>query len=82
MAGGDANPNLNQNVWALAVFLGALGASEYWGLELLKWVTFFPAVVLTVLVLFSMYFYTRHYCRKKRLAWKRLLEPAPKRPPH
>ena len=72
MAPNDVNPNLNQNVWALVVFLAALGAAEYWHLKWVCRLALGPAAVLTLCVLVSMFIYTLHYCKKKWLDFRNL----------
>jgi hypothetical protein len=57
--------NLNQNLWALVVAYGALGAAEHWCLKHLFWPSLIASWVLTVLVLASFGYYTHHYCVKK-----------------
>ncbi len=65
MATEKSVPNLNQNVWVLVVFLGALGAAEYWHLSVLEW-TALPAAAFCVgCVICSTFWNTRHYCRRK-----------------
>ena len=53
---------LNQNLWALVVAYAALGAAEYWDLNRLRCLALIMAVLLSVLVLVSMVFYTITYC--------------------
>jgi hypothetical protein len=57
--------SLNQNVWALVVSYAALGASEYWGLTLLRWFGFIASAGLTLSVLITFGFYTWNYCAEK-----------------
>jgi hypothetical protein len=53
---------LNQNLWALVISYAALGAAEYWELNRLRCLALIMAVVLSILVLASMAFYTINYC--------------------
>jgi hypothetical protein len=57
--------NLNQNLWALAVAYGALGAADHWCLKHLLWPSLFASWILTDMVLASFVPYTWHYCVHK-----------------
>ena len=57
--------NLNQNLWALIVAYGALGAAEHWCLKYLLWPSLAASWILTGMVLVSFGFYTYHYCVRK-----------------
>ena len=57
--------NLNQNLWGLVVAYGALGVAEHWGLKRLGCLSFIAAIVMTLSVLATTFFYTVNYCRKK-----------------
>lgn len=57
--------NLNQNLWALVVAYGALGAADHWCLTYLLWPSLVASWILTVMVLISFGFYTGHYCVRK-----------------
>ncbi len=61
---------LNQNLWALVVSYAALGASEYWELHGLRCLGLIMSVLLSILVLVSMVFYTIEYCVDKRRKWR------------
>lgn len=57
--------NLNQNLWALVVAYGALGAADHWCLKYLLWPSLVASYILTFMVLISFGFYTGHYCVSK-----------------
>lgn len=59
------NINLNQNLWALVVAYGALGAADRWCLRYLLWPSLVASWILTVMVVTSFGYYTRHYCVRK-----------------
>jgi len=42
------NINLNQNLWALVVSYGALGAAEHWHLMWLLYLSLVTSIVLTI----------------------------------
>jgi|SRR5208282_2795255 len=57
--------NLNQNLWALVVAYGALGVADHWCLRHLLWPSLVASWILTVMVLASFGYYTKHYCVRK-----------------
>lgn len=57
--------NLNQNLWALLVSYGALGAADHWCLRHLLWPSLVAAWLLSLMVLISFGYYTTHYCVRK-----------------
>ncbi len=56
---------LNQNLWALVVAYGALGAAEYLHLKWLLWMSVVVSGGLSVSVLVTFGFYTYNYCKQK-----------------
>lgn len=58
--------NLNQNLWGLVVSLGSLGAAEYFHLPRLLVFAEVVSFVMTISVVFTTFFYTVNYCRKKK----------------
>jgi hypothetical protein len=66
----DVKININQNLWGLLLGLGALGASEYFNLHTLYWLSSVIAVVMMLSMVFTVTFYTIHYCKRKRKDWK------------
>jgi hypothetical protein len=68
----DVRIRLNQNLWGLVLGLGGVGAGEYFHLVWLFRLSFVVAIGMFVSMAFSTFFYTRHYCKKKREDWKQL----------
>lgn len=57
--------NSNQNLWVLFISYAALGGAEYWRIQFLCWLSLVVSVAATISVLFTTFFYTRAYCKKK-----------------
>ena len=57
--------NMNQNLLGLFVAFVALGFSEYYCLDTLYWFSLVFSVMNILSLLFTLYFYTWAYCRKK-----------------
>jgi cytochrome c oxidase subunit IV len=67
----DVKINLNQNLWALLLSLGALGAADYFKLSaLFRWLSLILAIGMTASMAFTVTFYTIHYCKRKKKEWQ------------
>lgn len=67
----DVKINLNQNLWALLLSLGALGAADYFKLSApFRWLSLILATGMTLSLAFTATFYTIHYCKKKHKEWQ------------
>lgn len=58
--------NLNQNLWGLAVGLGALGAAEHFQFRVLFWFAAIVSSIMVVSVGLTTVAYTRQYLKKKQ----------------
>jgi hypothetical protein len=57
--------DLNQNLWGLILSLASLGSAEYFRLPRLMAFAEVISFVMTISVVFTTFFYTVNYCRKK-----------------
>ncbi len=57
--------NLNQNLWGLLLTFTALGASEYFNLRALFWLSFIASAVMLTSIIFTTTAYTWRYFQKK-----------------
>jgi hypothetical protein len=57
--------DLNQNLWGLVLSLASLGAAEYFRLPRLRVFAEVISFVMTISVVFTTFFYTVNYCRRK-----------------
>lgn len=58
--------NINQNVIVLILSVIGLGASEFYNLKTLYWLSLPMAIIMGVSVCLSMVYYTYDYILKKR----------------
>jgi len=67
------NINLNQNLWALVVALGALGVADHYHLSWwFLWLARILATFMTLSVAAGFFFYTVHYCARKCIQTKKI----------
>ncbi len=57
--------NLNQNLWGLVVSFLSLGIAEHYKLCTLFWFATVIALVMSISIILTTYFYTKNYCKNK-----------------